>query len=60
VTELYNTSRSLAQVSQAHFIIGEVPEGIKLNAQYAALGIEAIACLMNFGGPDLASVERSM
>jgi alkanesulfonate monooxygenase SsuD/methylene tetrahydromethanopterin reductase-like flavin-dependent oxidoreductase (luciferase family) len=60
VTGLDHAARSLAQVSQDHFIIGEAAECVELIAQYAALGIGEIACLMNFGGPDLAAVERSM
>jgi alkanesulfonate monooxygenase SsuD/methylene tetrahydromethanopterin reductase-like flavin-dependent oxidoreductase (luciferase family) len=60
VAGLDNASRSLAQVSQDHFIIGEAAECVELIAQYAALGIGEIACLMNVGGPDLAAVERSM
>ena len=51
---------SLAQVSQDHFIIGEVAECVELTARYAALGIAEIACLMNIGGPDLEAAERSM
>jgi alkanesulfonate monooxygenase SsuD/methylene tetrahydromethanopterin reductase-like flavin-dependent oxidoreductase (luciferase family) len=60
VTELDHAARSLAQVSQEHFIIGEMAECVELIAQYAALGIGEIACLMNFGGPDRETVERSM
>jgi alkanesulfonate monooxygenase SsuD/methylene tetrahydromethanopterin reductase-like flavin-dependent oxidoreductase (luciferase family) len=60
VTGLGNAARSLAEVSQEHFIIGEAAECIELIAQYAALGIGEICCFMNFGGPDLAAVERSM
>jgi alkanesulfonate monooxygenase SsuD/methylene tetrahydromethanopterin reductase-like flavin-dependent oxidoreductase (luciferase family) len=60
VTGLDHAARSLAQVSQEHFIIGEMAECVELIAQYAALGIGEIACLMNFGGPDLGTVERSM
>lgn len=33
---------------------------MKLIVQYAKLGIGEIACLMNFGGPDLAAVEAFM
>ena len=28
--------------------------------EYAELGVDEIACLMNFGNPDLEAVERSM
>jgi hypothetical protein len=55
VTGLDHASRSLPQVSQTQFIIGEVAEGVELIAHYAALGIGELACLMNFGGPDLAT-----
>jgi alkanesulfonate monooxygenase SsuD/methylene tetrahydromethanopterin reductase-like flavin-dependent oxidoreductase (luciferase family) len=43
-----------------HFIIGEASECIEQIDQYARMGIGHIACLMNFGNPDLKLVERSM
>jgi alkanesulfonate monooxygenase SsuD/methylene tetrahydromethanopterin reductase-like flavin-dependent oxidoreductase (luciferase family) len=60
VTELGETARSLAQVDADHFIIGDAAECIDKIAEYAALGLKEVACLMNFGTPDAAAVERSM
>lgn len=60
VTELGETARSVAEVDADHFIIGEAAECIDKVAQYAALGVKEIACLMNFGAPEADAVERSM
>jgi alkanesulfonate monooxygenase SsuD/methylene tetrahydromethanopterin reductase-like flavin-dependent oxidoreductase (luciferase family) len=60
VTELGEAARSAHEVDKDHFIIGEPAECIDRIARYAALGVKEIACLMNFGGPDKATVERSM
>jgi alkanesulfonate monooxygenase SsuD/methylene tetrahydromethanopterin reductase-like flavin-dependent oxidoreductase (luciferase family) len=60
VTELGAAARSAHEVDADHFIIGEPAECIDRIAQYAALGIKEIACLMNFGGPDKEAAERSM
>jgi hypothetical protein len=35
-------------------------DAMQLQAGYAAVGIKEIACLMNFGRPAAAAVERSM
>ena len=43
-----------------NFVIGEPAECIDTINEYIELGIGEIACLMNFGGPDLDKVERSM
>ena len=60
VTALGDAARSSADVDAEHFIIGEPAECIDRIARYAGLGVREIACLMNFGGPESASVERSM
>ena len=60
VTELGETARSLAEVDADHFIIGDAAACIDRIAQYAALGIKEIACLMNFGAPEREPVEHSM
>jgi probable F420-dependent oxidoreductase len=60
VTSLPPDARTPERVSEEHFILGEPAECIEQIQAYAALGIDHIACLMNFGNPDLALVERSM
>ena len=60
VTGLEKTERELRVLCDDHFIIGEVAECIEKIQHYEALGIGHIACLMNFGGPDLELVDRSM
>jgi alkanesulfonate monooxygenase SsuD/methylene tetrahydromethanopterin reductase-like flavin-dependent oxidoreductase (luciferase family) len=60
VTGIDKASRSLEEVNKEHFIIGEPTECVELIKQYEALGIGEIACLMNFGGPDIEGVELSM
>jgi probable F420-dependent oxidoreductase len=46
--------------SREYFIVGEAAECIEHIQGYAAMGIQHLACLMNFGGPDLDTVEDSM
>jgi probable F420-dependent oxidoreductase len=60
VTHLSGEARTPERVSEQHFVIGEPEECIDQIQAYAALGIEHIACLMNFGNPDLGFVEQSM
>jgi alkanesulfonate monooxygenase SsuD/methylene tetrahydromethanopterin reductase-like flavin-dependent oxidoreductase (luciferase family) len=60
VTRLSADARTPETVSEQHFIVGEPAECIERIRAYAALGVSHIACLMNFGNPDLAFVERSM
>ena len=60
VASLGEAERSAAEVDADHFIIGEAAECIDRIAGYSELGVREIACLMNFGGPDVESVERSM
>ena len=60
VTGLGKSERELRELCDEHFIIGEPGECIEQISRYEAIGIGHIACLMNFGGPDLDVVERSM
>jgi probable F420-dependent oxidoreductase len=60
ITGLAEDARLPEKVSEQHFIIGEPADCIEQIHAYAALGISHIACLMNFGNPDLAFVEQSM
>ena len=60
VADLSSPARRYERLSRDHFIIGEPSECIELIDEYAAIGIGHIACLMNFGTPDAALVDRSM
>jgi len=60
VTGLEGDARMTATLGADHFVIGEPAECVELIERYRALGIAEIACLMNFGSPDLDLVERSM
>ncbi len=60
VTGLERDERELRVLCDDHFIIGEPGECLERIRRYEAMGIGHIACLMNFGGPDPALVERSM
>jgi alkanesulfonate monooxygenase SsuD/methylene tetrahydromethanopterin reductase-like flavin-dependent oxidoreductase (luciferase family) len=60
VTGLDRSDRELRVLCDDHFIIGEPQECIEQIHRYQAAGIGHMACLMNFGGPDLDVVDRSM
>ena len=60
VTELDTGLRELQKLASDHFIIGEPEECIDLVSRYRELDIGEIACLMNYGGPELEIVEKSM
>ena len=60
VTDLGSAERSIDTLCAEHFVIGEPVECVEIIEQYCELGISEMACLMNFGGPDLDKVERSM
>jgi len=60
VTVLSDSQRAPEEVDRMHFIIGEASECIERIDEYAGMGIGHIACLMNFGNPDLELVERSI
>lgn len=60
VTALSAEDREPDKVSHQHFVIGEPSECIDRLSAYAELGVDHIACLMNFGGPELEWVDRSM
>ncbi len=60
VTSLDEDARAHRTLCDEHFIIGEPSECTERVQSYAEMGVGHIACLMNFGGPDLAWVDRSM
>jgi alkanesulfonate monooxygenase SsuD/methylene tetrahydromethanopterin reductase-like flavin-dependent oxidoreductase (luciferase family) len=60
IIELDDKERRLDEVCDQNFVIGEPAECIDKVNEYIELGIGEIACLMNFGGPDLDKVESSM
>jgi len=60
VTALDAAARTLEQTDAEHLIVGDASFCIDAIERYRALGIKQIACLMNFGGPDPDSVQRSM
>ncbi len=60
IQRLDNQGREYEETCRQHFILGEASECIELIHQYAELGISHIACLMNFGGPELDMVDASM
>jgi alkanesulfonate monooxygenase SsuD/methylene tetrahydromethanopterin reductase-like flavin-dependent oxidoreductase (luciferase family) len=60
VTGLSPGERSPERIGRTHLIVGEPSECIERIHEYAQTGIGHIACLMNFGDPDLDLVERSM
>ena len=60
VTTLSAAERTPEEVNREHFIIGEASECIEQIEGYAKMGIGHIACMMNFGDPDIELVERSM
>jgi radical SAM/Cys-rich protein len=60
VTGLAPDAREPETLARTHFVIGEPSECVERVEEYEAIGIRHIACLMNFGGPPLERVERSM
>ncbi len=48
------------ETSRQHLMIGEASECIEWIHQYAEMGIEHLAYLMNFGGPEPEIVEASI
>jgi probable F420-dependent oxidoreductase len=60
VTQLPAARRDPATVSREHFVIGEPAACLERLRAYAELGIDHVACLMNFGDPDLALASRSL
>jgi len=60
VTALGSADRGYDDLNRELFIIGEPSECIEQIGAYEALGIEHIACLMNFGGADLEFADRSL
>lgn len=60
VAALAGSDRKHEELNRELFIIGEPAECIDRIHEYEALGIGHIACLMNFGGCDLALADRSL
>ena len=60
ITGLSTEARTAEQTDAEHLIVGDAAFCIDAIGRYRALGIKEIACLMNFGGPELEAVERSM
>lgn len=60
ITALGAEARALEQTDAEHLIVGDASFCVDAIEHYRAIGIKEIACLMNFGGPDLDAVERSM
>src|SRR5262245_37025712 len=56
VTKLGSAERAHRETSRQHFIFGEPAECIERLHEYAEIGVQEIACLMNFGKPDLIAV----
>ena len=53
-------ARTPEATAREHFVIGEPEECVDRIQEYAAMGVSHLACLMNFGGPDLDAVDTSM
>ena len=60
VSALDTGLRELQNLAREHFIIGEPEECVDLISQYKEMDIGEIACLMNYGNPELETVEKSM
>jgi probable F420-dependent oxidoreductase len=60
VTRLSPEARTAEHIGRSHLIIGEPSECVERMREYAEIGIGHIACLMNFGNPELEIVEQSM
>jgi len=60
ITGLSTEARTAEQTDAEHLIVGDAAFCIDAIGRYRALGIKEIACLMNFGGPELEAVARSM
>jgi alkanesulfonate monooxygenase SsuD/methylene tetrahydromethanopterin reductase-like flavin-dependent oxidoreductase (luciferase family) len=60
ITTLDIKSRELEELCRDHLLIGEPDECVEMIGKYREAGIGEIACLMNFGNPDLVVVDKSM
>lgn len=60
ITGLDTPARMHEITAREHFILGEASECVERLHEYAEAGVQEIACLMNFGKPELDIVERSM
>jgi alkanesulfonate monooxygenase SsuD/methylene tetrahydromethanopterin reductase-like flavin-dependent oxidoreductase (luciferase family) len=60
IAQMDGKARSHEAIARSHLIVGEASECIERLHEYAEIGVDEIACLTNFGGPDLALAERSI
>ena len=60
IRHLGSEERAYEETARQHFIIGEASECVEQILQYEELGIEHLACLMNFGAPPLDLVDSSL
>jgi probable F420-dependent oxidoreductase len=51
IRRLGSEERAYEETARQHFIIGEASECVEQITQYEELGVEHLACLMNFGAP---------
>jgi alkanesulfonate monooxygenase SsuD/methylene tetrahydromethanopterin reductase-like flavin-dependent oxidoreductase (luciferase family) len=60
IRQLGSADRAWEETARQHFIIGEPAECVEQIRRYEELGIQHLACLMNFGKPPLELVESSL
>ncbi len=60
VRDLDAPARAPETAAREHFVIGEPEECAERIQEYVSMGVSHVACLMNFGGPDVAAVDASM
>jgi alkanesulfonate monooxygenase SsuD/methylene tetrahydromethanopterin reductase-like flavin-dependent oxidoreductase (luciferase family) len=60
IRHLGSADRAREETARQHFIIGEPSECVEQILRYETLGIQHIACLMNFGKPPLDLVDASL
>jgi alkanesulfonate monooxygenase SsuD/methylene tetrahydromethanopterin reductase-like flavin-dependent oxidoreductase (luciferase family) len=60
ITSLDPADRETSKIVADHFIIGEAADCLEQIERYREIGIGHIACLMNFGGPEITAVNRSL
>ena len=60
ITALGGAEREEESLEETHLVIGEAAECAERIAAYREMGIDEIACLMNFGAPPREFAERSL